>query len=372
MNLAACAVSLVMLGCGAVLAQPGAYRIETLTHRLSSPAAIAFLPDGRMLVAQRGGALRLVDAKGILQPDAIPGTPNDGLDDTTGLIDIALDPDFDTSGRIFLSYQRGTLRANHMRLASGELKNHAGGLELVNVKALFDAQPARRGASNFGGRIAFLPDKTLVLSIGDGFDGREQAQNVASHLGKIVRLGRDGSVPLGNPFIGRPGAAPEIFSLGHRNVQGLAFDTNSQRLYANDHGAKGGDEINLLEAGRNYGWPLATHGKDYIGARVTPYTSLPGLTAALLHWTPSIAPSSMVVYRGQAFRGWEGDLLNSSLVGKAVYRVRMVNQQPVQQEKLFSELDARIRQVKVGPDGLIYLLTDEKENGRLLRVVPVS
>lgn len=372
MKMAFSAVALVLFCCGSAVAQTSAYRINTLTAALSSPAALAFLPDGSMLVAQRGGALRLMDAQGVLQPETVQGIPGDGLDDTTGLIDIALDPDFPSTRRIFLSYQRGTLRANHMRLVSGQLKGDANRLELVNVKTVFDAQPAKRGASNFGGRIAFLADKTLVMSVGDGFDGREQAQRIGNHFGKLVRLDRDGSALPDNPFAGLAGAAPEVYSMGHRNVQGLAFDAISQRLYANDHGAKGGDEINIIEPGGNYGWPLTTHGKDYIGARVTPYTSLPGLIAPLLHWTPSIAPSSIAVYRGKPFQQWNGDLLNSSLVGKGVYRVRLVNQQPVQQEKLFSELDSRIRQVSVGPDGLIYLLTDEKKNARLLRVEPVS
>ena len=342
------------------------YRVETVTDQLGSPAQLVFLPDGRMLVAQRAGALRLIDAQGRLRAEPVAGTPNQGLDDTTGLIDIALDPDFASTQRVFLSYQHGTKQANQTRLASARLQ----GDSLTDLKTLFDALPAKSGASNFGGRIVFLADKTIVFSVGDGFDGREQAQNLRSHLGKLVRLNRDGSVPANNPFVGRQDAAPEVYSLGHRNLQGLAFDAAAQRLFANEHGAKGGDEINLIEPGRNYGWPLATFGVDYTGARITPFTALPGLTPPLLHWTPSIAPSALAIYRGQPFKQWDGDLLSAALVAKAVYRVRLDGNRVVQQEKLFAELDARIRSVNVGPDGFIYLLTDDK-TGRLLRVVPL-
>lgn len=342
-----------------------AYRVETVTDQLGSPAQLVFLPDGRLLVAERGGALRLIDAQGRLRPEPVAGTPNQGLDDTTGLIDIALEPDFASTQRVFLSYQHGTKRANQTRLASARLQ----GDRLTDLKTLFDALPAKSGTSNFGGRIVFLADKTIVFSVGDGFDTREQAQNPRSHLGKLVRLNRDGSVPANNPFVGRQDAAPEVYSLGHRNLQGLAFDAATQRLFANEHGAKGGDEINLIEPGRNYGWPLATFGVDYTGARITPFTALPGLTPPLLHWTPSIAPSALAIYRGQPFKQWDGDLLSAALVAKAVYRVRLDGNRVVQQEKLFAELDARIRSVNVGPDGFIYLLTDDK-TGRLLRVVP--
>ena len=347
-------------------APTAAYRVETVTDQLGSPAQLVFLPDGRLLVAERGGALRLIDAQGRLRPEPVAGTPNQGLDDTTGLIDIALDPDFASTQRVFLSYQHGTRRANQTRLASARLQ----GDRLTDLKTLFDAMPAKSGASNFGGRIVFLADKTIVFSVGDGFDAREQAQNPRSHLGKLVRLNRDGSVPANNPFVGRQDTAPEVYSLGHRNVQGLAFDAATQRLFANEHGAKGGDEINLIEPGRNYGWPLATFGVDYTGARITPFTALPGLTPPLLHWTPSIAPSVLAIYRGQPFKQWDGDLLNAALAAKGVYRVRLDGNRVVQQEKLFAELDARIRSVKVGPDGFIYLLTDDK-TGRLLRVVPL-
>ena len=360
----------VALGAPGLQAQSVPYRIDTMTDGLLSPASLAFLPDGRFLVAERGGRLRLVDAAGRLQPQALNSPPPDALNDLTGLIDVVLDPDFANTQRLFLTYQRGTQRANQLRLVTARLQ----GDQLGPLSTVFDALPARLGSSNFGGRLAFLPDKTLVISVGDGFDGREQAQNPRSHLGKLLRLNRDGSVPADNPFSHVSGSVdvwPAVYSLGHRNVQGLAFDPVTRRLLANEHGAKGGDEINLIQPGHNYGWPLATFGVDYTGARITPYTALPGLTAPLLHWTPSIAPSALAVYRGSAFPAWHGDLFTTTLAGQAVVRVRLDGARVVQQEKLFSDLDARLRDVKVGPDGLMYLLTDDKK-GRLLRVRPGS
>ena len=357
-------IALLLLFAAGV-AHASGYRIDTVTDQLRSPATLAFLPDGRLLVGERPGRLRVIDARGRLQPQAISGLPEGGLDATSSLIDVVPDPDFAQTRRLFISHMQGTTKANFLRISTARLD----GDRLVDLRTLFDAKPAKPGRSNFGGRLLFLPDRTLVFSVGDGFDAREQAQNLRSHLGKLLRLNRDGSVPADNPFVQHGDAAPEVYSVGHRNVQGLAYDEVNRRLYANDHGAKGGDEINLIQPGLNHGWPLVTFGVDYIGARVTPYTALPGLAPPLLHWTPSIAPSAMAVSRSARFPQWQGDLFNAALVGKGVYRVRLDGVREVQQEKLFGELDARIRDVKFGPDGLLYLLTDGAE-ARLLRVSP--
>ena len=245
------------------------------------------------------------------------------------------------------------------------------GDELLDVEVLFTAQPLKRGAAHYGGRIAFLADKTLVLTLGDGFDWREEAQNRANHLGKIVRLNRDGSVPPDNPLVGQADAAAEIYSLGHRNVQGIFFDAEHGRLYSHEHGPRGGDELNLIQPGQNYGWPLATFGIDYSGARISPYTELPGLVAPLLHWTPSLAPSSLTLYRGALFPEWQGDLFVSTLAERSVRRIRVRDGMLAGEEVLFEELGERIRDVRSGPDGALYLLTDSAE-GRLLRVVPAE
>jgi glucose/arabinose dehydrogenase len=264
------------------------------------------------------------------------------------------------------TYAYGTREANNTRLASARLA----GDELVDLKVLFSATP-KAGTSHYGGRIAFLRDGTLALSLGDGFDRREDAQNPANHLGKIVRIGRDGSIPPDNPFVGREGHAAEILSLGHRNVQGIAVDPVDASLLVSEHGPRGGDEINVVRPGRNYGWPLVTDGLDYTSARVTPFKELPGFEAPLLIWTPSIAPSGLAAYRGTLFPGWQGDLLVPALVERGIRRIRREGGRVTAQETLLTELKTRIRDVRVMADGAIEALTDETD-GKLLRIIPAQ
>lgn len=362
--------SLALL-CGALLASTCAqaldYRIETVSEGLEHPWSLAFLPDGRMLVTERVGRLRVIEADGSLDPEPVAGVPEAFIAAQAGLMEVALDPEYADNRWIYLSYAHGSVEANNTRLARARLVDD----ELQDFEVLFTAQPLKEGAAHYGGRIAFLPDKTLVLTLGDGFDWREQAQNPANHLGKIVRLNRDGSVPADNPLVGQEGAAEEIYSLGHRNVQGIVYDPELDRLYSNEHGPRGGDELNLITAGQNYGWPLATFGIDYTGARISPYTDLPGLAAPLLNWTPSVAPSSLALYRGELFPDWYGDLFTSTLAERSVRRIRVQGDMLAGEEILFEELDERIRDVRVGPDGALYLLTDNVE-GRLLRVLPAE
>ena len=341
------------------------YRIETFSEGLEHPWAMAFLPDGRLLVTERVGRLRIIEADGSVDPEPVAGLPEAFSAAQAGLMEVALDPDYADNRWLYLTYAHGTQEANNTRLARARLVDD----ELHDFEVLFTAQPLKEGASHYGGRIAFLADKTLVLTLGDGFDWREEAQNPANHLGKIVRLNRDGSVPPDNPMVGKPGAAAEIYSLGHRNVQGIVFDAESGRLYSHEHGPRGGDELNLIEAANNYGWPLVTFGIDYTGARVSPYTELPGLTAPLLHWTPSVAPSSLTLYRGELFPDWQGDLFAATLAERSVRRIRVRDGMLAGEEVLFEELDERIRDVRSGPDGALYLLTDNPQ-GRLLRVLP--
>ncbi|MDQ2183938.1 PQQ-dependent sugar dehydrogenase [Alcaligenaceae bacterium A4P071] len=342
------------------------YRIETVATGLEHPWSLAFLPDGGMLVTERAGHLRLIDAAGKLAPQAIANTPPVSDMRQSGLMEVALDPDFATNRLVYFTHTYGTKQAHNTQLSRARLD----GMALTDVQPLFQAKPAKVGGSNNGGRLVFLPDGTLVLSIGDGFDLREQAQNPANHLGKTVRLNRDGSIPRDNPYVGRAGVADGIFTMGHRNMQGLAYDAATKRLFANEHGPRGGDELNLLAAGGNYGWPMATQGLDYTGARVTPFTQMPGTQAPLLVWTPSVAPSGMAVYTGERFAAWQGDIFVSTLVEKSVRRVKMTAGVPTgEQEILFKELNARIRDVRDGPDGALYILTDEPK-GRVLRVLP--
>lgn len=343
---------------------PG-YKIETLAKGLEHPWSLAFLPDGRMLVTERPGRLRMLTAQGELLPDALSGVPEVFASAQAGLFDVLPVRDFEQSRAIYLSYACGTPEANHACLARAELDNGA----LKNVTEIFRVQPAKEGNAHYGGRLALLPDNTVVLTLGDGFDYREQAQRPENHLGSIVRLNPDGSVPADNPFAGSDRYQGEIYSYGHRNVQGLAYDSEQDRLIAHEHGPRGGDEINIIRPGANYGWPIATHGLDYTGAQVTPFKEREGMESPLLHWTPSIAPSGMTVYDGQLFPQWQGDLLVGGLVTKQVHRVSLEGGQAKEVGVLFDEIGERIRDVRTGPDGAIYLLTDSAD-GRVLRITP--
>ena len=347
-------------GCGPVTAQD--YLIETVAEGLEHPWSIAFLPDGRMLVTERAGRLRII-ADGELLAEAVQGVPEAYVRSQAGLFEVALDPDYEDNGWIYLSLAHGTARANSTRVVRGRLE----GGSLREIEVLFTADPPRDTAAHYGGRMAFLADGSLVIGLGDGADFREEAQRLDSHNGKIVRIQRDGGIPADNPFVGRADALPEIYSFGHRNVQGLVFDAASGRLWAHEHGPRGGDEINLIRPGRNYGWPVATFGVEYYGARITPYTSRPGMEDPLLHWTPSIAPAGMTLYDGEQFPAWRGDLLVAALVAKEARRVMIEEGRVSGQEALFDEIGARLRAIETGPDGALYVLTDQPR-GRVLRI----
>lgn len=343
------------------------YQVATLTAGLEHPWSLAFLPDGQYLVTERPGRLRLIAADGQLHPEPLAGLPAVFASGQAGLFDLLLSTDFASDQLIYFSYACGSSRANHTCLARGRLNVEQHRLEAV--EELFRTQAAKTGNAHYGGRMVWLQDGSLLLSLGDGFDYREQAQQRSNHLGSIVRLQADGSVPDDNPFIHDPASKPEIFSYGHRNVQGLVVDAEQQLVYSHEHGPKGGDELNRIEAGSNYGWPIVSHGIDYTGARITPFTERAGMTPPLLQWTPSIAPSGMTLYRGALFPEWHNNLLIGALATKSVVRVSLDSGQAVQQEILFAELNERIRDVRTGPHGAVYLLTDQ-QNGRLLKVTP--
>ncbi len=347
------------------LAEP-AYELTPMAEGLDHPWGLAFLPNGDMLVTERAGRLRVI-RNGALDPNPVSGVPEVYGVNQGGLLEVALDPDFATNNVIYLSYAYGTPDANTTRLAKGVFD----GTSLSGVQVIFEATPMRHTSAHYGGRIAFLPDGTFLLTLGDGFDFREQAQVKSDHLGKIVRLTTDGASPAGNPFVDDQNAMPEIWSYGHRNVQGIVFDARNEKVYAHEHGPFGGDELNLIEPGKNYGWPIATYGLDYSGARVSPYTEKEGTEQPLKHWSPSIAPSGLAIYDGDKFPAWQGDLYVSALVPGDVRRVDMENGVVAGEEILFAELEERIRHVVVGPAGFLYLLTDNPE-GRVLKVSPTS
>ncbi|GHG70224.1 glucose dehydrogenase [Alishewanella longhuensis] len=340
-------------------------QVETVASDLDFPWSLAFLPEGGYLVTERTGSLVSFSAAGELLSRHSVALPKIFVAAQGGLLDIKLAKDFSQSGRLFLSYSCGNIHANSTCLASAQW---AAG-ELTAIRPIFHAKPDRQGAAHYGGRIALLPDNSLLLTLGDGFDFREQAQNKASHIGKIVRLTEDGAAPTDNPFVEQPGVAAEIFTLGHRNVQGIFYDEVTNKIYSHEHGPKGGDELNLLEAGKNYGWPVATYGVDYTGARISPFTEFAGMQAPLHVWTPSIAPAGMTLYRGELFPKWHGNIFVSALAGKALHRLVLENDKVVTEEVLLKELGSRIRDVRTGPDGAIYLLTDGA-NGQLLRLTP--
>jgi len=349
-----------------VQAQSGKpYTIETYVDGLEFPWSMAFLPDGRALITEKPGRLRLVGADGKLQAKALSGVPEVLYSGQAGLFDVLPATDFAQSQQIFLSYACGTRSANHACVSSAKLG--ANGLE--NVKEIFRSQMAKSGSAHYGGRMAWLPDNTLILTLGDGYSYREEAQNLSNHLGKIVRINADGSVPKDNPFVGKQGAKPEIYSYGHRNVQGLVYDEANKRLVAHEHGPRGGDEVNVITPGTNYGWPKATYGIDYSGATISPYNEYEGTQPPAIYWVPSIAPSGMTVYNGELFPKWKGNLLVGALKAQQVSRVVLNGSKATEEEVLFKEVGERFRDIRTGPDGAIYLLTDNPD-GKVLRVLP--
>ncbi|RUO34437.1 glucose dehydrogenase [Aliidiomarina shirensis] len=363
------------------------YQYEHLATDLAFPWSLVFLTDNTMLITERGGMVRHLDSEGSEINQFMPPLEDLWVSGQAGLFDIALSPQFSRNNTVFLSYACGTANANNTCLA----RLTWNGETLEDAQVIFRAAPAKRGSAHYGGRIAFMPDNTLLLTLGDGFDYREDAQRVANHIGSVVRIEQDGSIPADNPMLASSSAKPEIFTYGHRNVQGIAWHPEQQRMFISEHGPRGGDEINRLRSGANYGWPLITDGLDYTGALISPYKQLPGLTAAEFSWTPSIAPAGLAIYYGDMFNEWNGDLLVPALAGKHVARLRFRTRseiilslpehaanldnagahKPLQLEEiLFTELNQRIRDIRVHPQtGALYLLTDSAA-GSLIKVTP--
>jgi aldose sugar dehydrogenase len=341
-----------------------ALKITEVATKLSNPWGLAVLPDGSMLVTERDGRLRVIrDGQLVVAP--IVGMPQVLNEGQGGLLDVVLHPDFATNNLVYLSFSKGTKAANHTAIVRGTFD----GTRLNNVQNVFDAAPERSTDAHYGGRMMFMPDKTLVLTLGDGYAYRDKAQDLGSNLGKIVRITDTGQPAPGNPFIGKAGARPEIYSYGHRNVQGIARDPISGTLYAHEHGPKGGDEVNIIGAGKNYGWPVITYGVDYSGAPISLKNSQEGMEQPITYWVPSIAPSGMAFYTGEMFPAWKGDLIVTALAGQQLRRVNLDKGVVASQEVYLSERGERYRQVVQAPDGALLLLTDDGE-GKVLRVTP--
>lgn len=348
-----------------VAADAADYELEVLAQPLEHSWSVAFLPDGALLVTERPGRLRVVAADG-LRPTPVAGLPTVFSSGQGGLLDVLLAGDFEDSGILFLSFAYGNADENHTRVVRARFD----GQELFDVTPIFTTQPPKSGDAHFGGRMAWMPDGTLLLGTGDGFYFREESQNLESHLGKIIRIHADGTVPEDNPFVGTDNAKPEIYSYGHRHVQAIVIDHDQGMIFAHEHGPRGGDELNVILPGRNYGWPIISHGKDYSRALITPFTSHDGMEQPLLYWTPSIAPAGMTLYDGDLFPQWRGSFFVAALAEESVRRVPMRDGgEPGGQDTLFTEIGQRIRDIRTGPDGALYLVTDESD-GQLIRVAP--
>ena len=340
---------------------------------LEHPWSVAWLPGGELLITERPGRLRLV-RNGRLDPTPIAGVPEVFARGQGGLMEVSVHPRFADNGLVYLTYAAGTETANHTRLARARFD----GRSLKDLQVIFEVPQRKAGGQHFGSRLVWLPDGTVLLAIGDGgnppvqLDGaliRVQAQNRASALGKILHLTDAGQPVRAAAFAADPGAMPGLWSLGHRNIQGLAYDRGRARVWATEHGAQGGDELNSPRAGANYGWPLVTHSREYFGPAISAATGSPRFVDPELVWTPAIAPSGLVVYNGAQMPAWRGQLFAGGLVSQAVHRLtldaggRMSGQHRI-------DIGARVRDVRQGPDGFLYVLTDAPRDGQLIRLEP--
>lgn len=355
--------------CSAATAQTAAPALQTevLVKDLQHPWALAFIGDGRMLVTERPGRLRLVQPDGALGPP-IAGLPPIDAVGQGGLLDVVADSDFAHNRTLYFCYAEPGGAGNSTALASARLSSDQRRLEQVTV--LFSQRPKVKSSLHFGCRIVENSDGTLFLTLGERFFRMQDAQKLDNHLGKVVRLRKDGSVPPDNPFVGNSAALPEIWSYGHRNMQGATLGPDG-RLWTHEHGPQGGDEINLPQAGKNYGWPVITYGENYGGGKIgAGLTAKAGMEQPLYHWTPSIAPSGMAFLRSARYGpAWQGNLFIGSLKFHLLVRLELRDGKVVREQRLLQQLDQRIRDVREGPDGLLYLLTDE-DHGQLIRLQP--
>ena len=338
------------------------FRIATVVEGLDNPWSLAFLPDGRMLVTEKAGRLRVIE-DGKLQPQPVAGVPRVTVHGQGGLHDVAMHPE---NGWLYLAYAARGEDGVGTELARGRLA----GTRLEEVRVLFRQSPKGSRGQHFGGRIAFDRAGFVYLTLGDRGE-MARAQRPGDHAGSVIRLHEDGRVPADNPFAGRPGWKPEKFTLGNRNMQGAALHPQTGELWTHEHGPQGGDEVNVMRAGVNYGWPVITYGVNYvIGTRIGEGTHKPGMQQPLHYWVPSIAPSGMAFYTGERFPRWKGNLFVGALRARLLVRLELDGEKVVREERLLQDAFGRIRDVRAGPDGLLYLLTDGSD-GKLLRLEPL-
>lgn len=342
-----------------------AYRVTTVAGGLEYPWGLAFLPGGDLLVTERPGRLRRVSG-GKLLPEPVAGVPEVFARGQGGLLDVALHPQFAENRLVYLSYARPGPQGATTAVIRGRLEGQA----LVDVQDVIETRAWGRVPVHFGSRLVFDQAGFLYVTIGDR-GTMENAQDRGNHAGVTLRLHDDGRVPADNPFVGQQGVLPEIWTWGNRNAQGMTVHPETGDIWQVEHGAKGGDELNLIRPGLNYGWPEITYGVNYNGAIISEHTAKPGMEQPVVYWVPSIATSGLTIYAGDAFPGWRGDALVGGLAGQQVARVTLDDGQPEIREQLLSGLGARIRDVRTGPDGLVYLLTDSNE-GAILRLEPAN
>ncbi len=363
---------LPLAACGEV-ASEGAQPIATIdgmadvrvyAKGLENPWGLAFLPDGTALVTEKPGRLRLVSKDGAVS-EPLPGLPPVDDNGQGGLLDVALDPQFASNRLVYLSFAEPDADGSGTAVMRGKLEAD----RLDDVTVIYRQTPKVDSSRHFGSRLAFAPDGTLFVTQGDRGDYPDKAQDLSSHLGKLVRINADGSVPADNPFVGKGDAKPEIWSYGHRNMQGAAIDPATGLLWTIEHGARGGDELNQPKAGRNYGWPTITYGRDYSGAKIGEGQAKEGMEQPVHYWDPSIAPSGLTFYTGDAFPAWKGSLFLGALAGQRLVRLTMDGGKVTDEKVMLTDLGMRIRDVRQGPDGLLYLLVDS-EDGMILRIEP--
>jgi len=351
----------------AIKTQEHVVRLVKVVEGLEYPWGLAFLPDGRMLVTERPGRLRIVGKDGKLVPEAVAGLPQIVVHGQGGLLDVALHPRFTQNDLVYLSYAARGESGISTEVARGRLSAN----RLENVEVIFRQQPKSGSGRHFGSRLVFDREGYLYITLGDRGD-MERAQKADDHAGSVIRLHDDGRVPADNPFVGKPGWKPEKYTFGNRNIQGAALHPRTGQLWTHEHGPQGGDEVNVIRAGVNYGWPVITYGVNYgIGTKIGEGSHKPGMAQPLHYWVPSIAPSGMAFYTGNRFPAWRGDLFLGALRDQVLVRLKLDGDKIVSEERMLKNVLGRIRDVRSGPDGYLYLLTDES-NGALTRIEPAG